>query len=272
MRNLTALQAVRTAAAAGCILLGSSCSRARLELPSGPATAFEAYASAFSQASEFCRSVRALTVDLSISGRAGGERLRGTVIAGLQEPGSLRLEGVSPFGAPAFVLVASGGNATLLLPRDGRVLTGVAPEDVLEAIAGIPLDPDDLRAMLSGCVVADPQPASGRLYENGWARVDLGRDSAAYLRRETSGWRIAAGTVGRFSVEYRLVSNRLPGEVLVWEQEPGEAATELRVRLNEPEINGHLGQQAFTVKVPPEAEPMSLDDLRRGGPLGSRRK
>ena len=30
----------------------------------------------------------------------------------------MRLEGVAPFGPPAFILVARGGEATLLLPRD----------------------------------------------------------------------------------------------------------------------------------------------------------
>lgn len=272
LKMLPALRAASVAGAAACIFLFSSCARARLELPSGPGTAFDAYSSAFTQASEFCRSVRTLTVDLSISGRAGGERLRGTVLAGLQEPGSLRLEGIAPFGAPAFVLVASAGSATLLLPRDGRVLSGAPPEDILDAIAGIALGPDDLRAMLSGCVVADPQPVSGRLFENGWARVDLGSGSSAYLRRETGGWRIAAGTVGQLSIEYRRSANGLPGEVIVRGGQPGEGRTDLRMRLNAPEINGQLGEKAFTVRIPPEAEPLSLDELRRGGPLGAGRR
>jgi len=272
LNMLPALRAARVAGAAACVFFISSCARARLELPSGPGIDFDAYDSAFSEASEFCRSVRTLTVDLSISGRAGGERLRGRVLAGLQEPGSLRLEGVAPFGAPAFVLVASAGSATLLLPRDGRVLSDASPEEILEAIAGIALGPDDLRAVLSGCVVADARPISGRLYENGWARVDLGSESSAYLRRETGRWRIAAGTVAKLSIEYRRSSDGLPGEVVVRGQEPRVGATELRVRLNEPEINGRLRQQAFTVRDPPEAEPLSLEELRRGGPLGAGRR
>jgi hypothetical protein len=45
-------------------------------------------------------------------------------VSGFERPGSLRLEGVAPFGSPAFILAARAGRATLLLPRDNRVLSG----------------------------------------------------------------------------------------------------------------------------------------------------
>jgi hypothetical protein len=38
----------------------------------------------------------------------------------------MRLEGVAPFGPPAFILVARGQNATLLLPRDEPAYFGRA--------------------------------------------------------------------------------------------------------------------------------------------------
>ena len=76
---------------------------------------------AFSHATAGCRGFRSLTGELSLSGRASGERIRGRVIAGLQAGGSLRLEGLAPFGPPVFILAGRAETATLLLPREHRV-------------------------------------------------------------------------------------------------------------------------------------------------------
>jgi len=43
-----------------------------------------------------------------MSGRAGRQKVRGRVVAGFARPASMRLEGVAPFGPPAFILVARG--------------------------------------------------------------------------------------------------------------------------------------------------------------------
>ena len=64
-----------------------------------------------------------MQAELGLSGRAAGQRMRGRVLAGLV-PGALRLEGVAPFGAPVFILVADGTRGTLLLSRERRVVAG----------------------------------------------------------------------------------------------------------------------------------------------------
>ena len=112
-------------------------------------------------------------------------RLRGRVIAGFERPASMRLEGVAPFGPPAFILVARGGDATLLLPRDERVVRGASPEDVLGALTGVALAPADLLAVLTGCVVprsgaARRPPARQRL---GVDRSGRRRDALPHARR-----------------------------------------------------------------------------------------
>jgi hypothetical protein len=80
--------------------------------------------------SRACRGARTLTAELALSGTRA-DALRGRVVAGFERPASMRLEGVAPFGPPRFILVARGGEATLLLPRDERVVHGASPEDVL---------------------------------------------------------------------------------------------------------------------------------------------
>ena len=46
--------------------------------------------------------------ELGLAGRAGSQRLRGRVVAGFERPASMRLEGVAPFGPPAFTIWSDG--------------------------------------------------------------------------------------------------------------------------------------------------------------------
>ena len=55
---------------------------------------------------------------------------------------------------PLFFFVATGDDATLLLPRDDRVLEHGRPDAVLEAVAGVPLGAADLATTLTGCAPA----------------------------------------------------------------------------------------------------------------------
>ena len=74
-------------------------------------------------------------------------------------------------GKPFFILVATGGDATLVLTRDGRVLRGAAPASIIEALAGIALEPDDMRALVAGCAIDTGDPTDGRSFAHGWASV-----------------------------------------------------------------------------------------------------
>ena len=52
---------------------------------------------------------------------------------------------MAPFGPPIFIFVATSDDATLLLPRDDRVLEHGRSDAVLDAVAGVPLSAADLR-------------------------------------------------------------------------------------------------------------------------------
>ena len=157
------------------------------------------------------------TAELALSGRAGDQRLRGRVIAGFERPASMRLEGVAPFGPPAFILVARPGAAVLLLPRDERVLRQRrAPRDVLGALTGVSLAPADLLAVLTGCVVPDPTPRRpGGCTPTGWASIDLGGMAHACICTRVNGaWQVRAARRDRAgTIEYAKWQGDFPRAV-----------------------------------------------------------
>ena len=252
------------------LVAAAACGPKRLILPVGAGTPAPEARSAFDRASSTCRAIRTIRTTIALSGRAGGQRLRGTLIAGLEQPDALRLEGVAPFGPPGFILVARAGSATLLLPRDNRVLTGVSASDILDALAGIRLDPAGLRAIFAGCVVPSPEPGAGRSFESGWMAIEAGGGATAYLRRDQGQWRIAAALLPALEVQYQQFENGLPRRIAIRsraEDQPG-AAVDLSLALSDVATNITLNPAAFAVVVPADAVPMTLAELRDAGPLG----
>src|SRR5204862_4226602 len=138
-----------------------------------------------------CRGIRTLTAEIALSGSAGGRRVRGRLSAGVATPASVRLEAAAPFGPPVFILVATDADATLLLPRDDRVLEHGRPDAVLDAATGVPLEPADLRTVLTGCAVA-PDADAARQSGPDWRIVPDG-PGHLYLHRDGPGgpWRLS---------------------------------------------------------------------------------
>lgn len=159
------------------MLAFSACGARRIALPSDPGAPLPDFVDVYRTLTASCGGVRTFTAELGLSGRAGGNRVRGRAIVGFARPDLLRLEGVAPFGPPAFILAARGANATLLLPRDDRVVRQAPPDQILEALTGVALSPADLQAVLTGCAIPIATPIAGRLHQNGWASIDL--DSGA---------------------------------------------------------------------------------------------
>ncbi len=252
------------------LVTAAACGPKRLVLPAGPGTPAPDVRAAFDQAASGCRGIRTIRTTVSLSGRAGGQRMRGTLIGGLEQPDALRLEGVAPFGPPAFILAARAGTATLLLPRDNRVLTGVSAADILEALAGIRLDPASLRAILTGCVVPFPEPGEGRTFENGWMAIDLGSGASAYLRRDQGQWRIVAALLPALEIQYQQFENGVSRRIEIRSRadRPSAVAVALSLALSDVATNVTLNPAAFAIDVPPDAVPMTLAELRGAGPLG----
>ena len=260
--------------------LTAGCAHPRLVLPSDPGVPLPDFKTIQMQLSAACAGVRTLTAEIALSGRAGRQKLRGRVVAGFARPASMRLEGLAPFGAPAFILAARGEDAVLLLPRDARVLRGAKPEDILGALTGVELGSADLQAILTGCVVPEPHAIDARRHANGWASIDLFGGATLFLEpvrgkpapggRTLSGppdWQIRAARRAGWRIEYPAWSSSFPQSVRLQSDQPAPMV-DLTATLSQIETNKSLESAAFTVNVPPGAEPITLDELRDSGPLG----
>ncbi len=205
--------------------------------------------------------MRSFTAELGLAGNASGERLRGRVVAGFAEPDAMRLEGVAPFGAPVFVLVAAAGTSTLLLPRESSVLTGETPEAVLAALTGLSLAPRDLRALLTGCVT-DAPVAAGASFGDGWASLSFADATTLFLRRGRGDWVVRGANRDGWHVEFPAWAGTFPSEMRL-----RSVDTDLVVQVRQVEANVTLEPGAFMVVVPPGTRPVTLDDIRRSGAL-----
>jgi hypothetical protein len=240
----------------------SACTPPRPTLPTGAGAPFAAFEAAYDEAVAGCRSARSLLAELGLSGRSGGERLRGRINAGIAAPSQIRLEGVA-FGRPIFVLASRDGAATLLLVRENRVVRDASPEAIIEALTGVALTPSELLAIVAGCGLGAATPSSGRSFGEEWAAVDAD-GSVTYLRRVEGRWRVGAAVRGDLQVLY---SDFGEGRASTVHLKAGSIA-DLRLGVSQLEINTTIDPKAFEVNVPPEAAPLSIEELRRAGPLG----
>jgi outer membrane lipoprotein-sorting protein len=260
-------------------LVTVSCAPRIVSLPSGGGTDFPGYVPAFEQATRSCASVKTLVAVLSISGRTFRQRLRAKIDAGFEAPSRVRLELPAP-GKPFFTYVVNGKTATLVLPRDGRVLRDAPPVDTLEALTGVAIAPDDLRTIVAGCGLATGEVTRARGFDGGWVALYADR-ATTWLQQIAGQWQLAVSTRegtpglgGPLEVRYsdfvagRAATIRL--RMLADDTRGGELAanTDLTIRLSQVEINEPIDPAAFSVEVPPAATPISLDDLRKAGPLG----
>lgn len=250
-------------------LAATGCGAARLKLPTGPGEPAPDASTVFTASVAACRGVTSLSAEMAVSGTAAGQRLRGRVLVGLATPASALLDAAAPFGASLFIYSAHDGDATLLLPRDQRVLVHGDPTAVLEAVAGVPLDPADLRRALTGCALAgDAQ--SGRAFGDDWRTVLINGDEA-YLRRREGTWRLVAwvhrveGARG-WRADYADFAYDLPHTIRLTSDDGGRRF-DLRLQLSQIAINPTLGPEVFALKIPPALSPITLEELRRAGPM-----
>jgi hypothetical protein len=264
-------------------IAASGCAAKRFEPPTGAGAPLPEFTRIFEEATKACRDVRTLTAEAGLSGRLAGQRVRGRLHMGMADENSLRLELVAPFGPPGFILVAHGGEGTLLLPRDKAVVKAAPATELIDALAGLSLSPDELRAVATGCVAPAAKPTGGQQYANGLAVITLEGDAMAYIdtrgggsggsdgagggragANAVSGPRIVAARRAGLFVEYGKPMNGLP-RVIRLRSEP---RADLTLDLAQVDLNVPLEPAAFKVDVPADARPITLEELRKNGPFG----
>jgi hypothetical protein len=75
-------------------------------------------------------------------------------------------------------------------------------------------------------------------------------------------------------VSYADFSLDFPSSIRVWQHvgpagQPGSSAA-LALRVSQLETNVPIDSRAFEVVVPPDAAPLTMDELRQSGPLADR--
>lgn len=258
--------AVRLGVVVCATLVAAGCAPRLLSLPTDPGNPLPDFIQVHREVTRACAGVRTLTAELSLAGRAGAQRVRGRAIVGFERPDAMRLEGVAPFGPPAFILAARAAEATLLLPRDNRVLRGARADDILRAITGVGLAPADLQAVLTGCVSATPGATGGRVHENGWASVDLVEGGVLYLRRTADAWQVRAARRAGWQVEYPAWQGPFPSVVRLRSTEAG-LEVDVTATVSQIEANLPVNPAAFTVDAPADARELTLAELQNAGPL-----
>lgn len=239
----------------------------RVALPEGSGQPSADAVDWLAEATSACLRVSSLTAELMLSGQVAGRRVRARVLAGTDVSGRVRLEAVAPFGAPLFVLAANGASATLLLPREARVVTGTTVEDVLDALTGLRLDGADLHAALSGCGVADRDPVGGRAHGDRWRAVILASGATLWIERRESVPRLAVVALPGLWIEYPAVSAALGAVRLVAGAGTSRPRVDLVLGLSQVDENVALGPDAFEVALPADAVSMSIEELRGRGLL-----
>lgn len=245
----------------------ASCAPKPLNLPTGIGSPYPEFQAAYAEATAACAGVTTITASMGMSGKAGTTKLRGRIDAGFAAPDRARLEGLHPvFGKPVFVLVAEGGRGTLVLTREDRVLRDAPPDRIVEALAGVPLGADALRTAISGCGFGG-SPGEGRAYSNGWIAASTG-DGDLFLRRGAAGWEVAAATRGPVTIAYADYANGRPATIRIQAASADRTSADLTLRLSDVDINTTLDPRTFQIELPDGALPLTLDELRRAGPLG----
>jgi outer membrane biogenesis lipoprotein LolB len=247
----------------------SACAPKAPPRPAGNPTPDSTAADAFITATASCKGFRSIEGELSLSGRAGGERVRGRILTGLESGGLVRLEAVAPFGAPFFILAGRNERATLVLPRERRVLKDTGVAEVLERITGLALGADDLRLILSGCLIDKAAPSDGRQWGSGWKAVTVGADRVAYLRMRNGQPVLTAADYGPWHVDYSAHAGGYPRVVRV--RRAGDTAIDITARIEQIQVNTQINPLAWSVEIPADADPMTLDELRSIAPLAERK-
>lgn len=258
----------RRAALVAAAVFCASCAARAPARPGGSSTPDPDASAVYEQATRQCRGLRTMTASLRLSGRVGDQRLRGTLLTGLEGPASLRFEAVAPFGQPLFILAGRDNRATLLLPRDNRVLADRAVPDLLERLIGLRLSASDVRLLLAGCLVATPEPSDGRAWGAGWRSVTVAPGVMAYLKVVHGVPQVVAADHASWRIDYADHRSGWPRRVRI--RTAADRTVDFTATIDELEVNTAIDVRAFVADVPGTAIPMSLDELRSVAPLSVR--
>jgi hypothetical protein len=214
---------------------------------------------AWESATRACADVRLFNADVRPSGRLGDTRVRATsLLVAVGAAGQIGLE-ASVANQTQFVLKGDASQATLVLPRENRMVTASAA-DILHALIGLDAGPERLLSIFSGCVaVARAVVQAERI--GGLMRITT-PDAVVFLRVDRGAWRPVAGEFDGWLVDYRRFGAGSPAVIGIRSPAGREPAVDLTLTVRDALLNPDLPPAAFAIVVPPGTEPAEVQDLR----------
>jgi hypothetical protein len=256
--------AARLGACALALFLAGGCA-SRFMPPRGTPSPVQDSDRVWTDAMESCRGLIASRAELSLSGRAGNRRIPGLASArigvAVNNTGAIALE-ARVAGQLAFTLSGTPERATLLLVGDKRVVVA-RPDEILEALVGVRLSPERMLRLLGGCLVAG-SPSRVELVD------DLVRATTAegvlYLAERDGRWQVRAGEIDGFLVDYRRMGPDGPRTIGLYSEAGGASSVALTIGVEARDVNPVLDPSLFTVNVPGDTTPLTIEELRASGP------
>ena len=99
------------------------------------------------------QSVTDLRTLADIDVERGGQRQRLSGVLLAKAPGSVRFEALSPFGQPFLIAVVHDGHLTAFSAATNEAMVGDANAETTARLLGLPFEPHDLVAVVSGYAV-----------------------------------------------------------------------------------------------------------------------
>ncbi len=263
-RDVPALSSLRRRFA-----LAAACAPTAPSLPSGVGAPFPEASAAYAQATAQLPQ-RAHAQRGACAFRPGRRpRLRGRILAGFAEPAASGSKAPpAPFGRPVFIRWPRWQPRDPGAPsRRSRGARARRPAALIEALAGIALGPDELRAAVADAGSASCRRPAGRSYPNGWLASSGGTDRSGSARVDGA-WRRLLPRSGR-SRSATTSSQRggLGGQVARAARRATPATRISRCGCRRSTSTCRSRTRSSSSRSP-TMRPLTLEELRRSGPLG----
>ena len=200
---------------------------------------------------------------LKVRGEGPEGRFSATELVVFERPGRVRVELLATFGASRWIAVTDGGEITVLFPRSREYLQESAVEDVVSALLGIRLRPEEVMAILagSGLPLGEANPAraervgegvrvvlSGELPDGPDERVDIERGQV----REAVGSRYRVV----YPTDWKQMGRTAPERI-----ELASDQIEISLTVEDLDINVRLDPEAFTISIPEGAARLGVAEI-----------
>lgn len=193
-----------------------------------------------------------------ITVQKGGERHRLAGVLLARGPTSLRFEALSPFGQPLLIATIADGRLTAYHPAVNEATVGPANADTAASLLGLPLEPQDLVAVLGGRAAPPADVRRAELLpadEHGPSLEVIGGD-----HRQRVWMDMTTGVVRRLEITGGRVEARVDfvraadSTVQGFDFTTSPAYVSGAVRYQRPEFGVGIEPERFTLTLPPNAK------------------